>query len=157
MLRNLKIGKKNKNQKLEEIKHKDVIESLGLNEDNFIDLCVLLGFYCDKVPGMGFETAYKKIKEHRSGENIFLQDTKYKNKKPINYDEACCILKNPNHIIHNDFKWGEELVIFLCNDKNFDETFVRNEIEKLKKLVEFPSNQRKRRASSNESSSKKSK
>jgi flap endonuclease-1 len=52
----------------------DVVKSLGLTTDEFIDLCILCG--CDYVESLyriGCVTAYKLIKEHRTIERIVEQ------------------------------------------------------------------------------------
>lgn len=54
------------------INRKAVLKKLGLNNKEFIDLCILLGCdYCDTLPGIGPKRSYALIQEHRSLEKIF--------------------------------------------------------------------------------------
>jgi flap endonuclease-1 len=47
------------------------ISGLGLNHDQFVDLCILLGCdYCDSIKGIGPKTALKLVLEHKSIETI---------------------------------------------------------------------------------------
>lgn len=51
--------------------YKKAIEGLGLNHDQFVDLCILLGCdYTDSIRGVGPKTALKLIKEHKNIETI---------------------------------------------------------------------------------------
>lgn len=53
------------------IKYKDVLESLELNDKQFLDFCIMCGTdYNKNIYRVGPEKAYKLIKEHGSIENI---------------------------------------------------------------------------------------
>ena len=65
---------------IQTIEYAKAIEGLGLNHDQFVDLCILLGCdYCDTIRGVGPKTALKLIREHGSIEGILkkLDRTKY--------------------------------------------------------------------------------
>merc|ERR1712154_62959 len=48
-----------------------LLEELGLSQDEFIDLCILLGCdYCDSIKGIGPKRAIELIKQHRNIEEI---------------------------------------------------------------------------------------
>ena len=48
-----------------------VLEGLRMTQDQFVDLCILLGCdYCERIPGVGPVTAVSLIKEHGSIEAI---------------------------------------------------------------------------------------
>jgi flap endonuclease-1 len=47
------------------------LEGLGLNHEEFVDLCILMGCdYCDTIRGVGPKTALKLIREHKNIETI---------------------------------------------------------------------------------------
>ncbi len=53
------------------INHTHVLESLGLNHQEFLDLCIMCGTdYNKNIFRVGPEKSYKYIKEHRTIENI---------------------------------------------------------------------------------------
>jgi hypothetical protein len=48
-----------------------VLSGLGINQAEFVDLCILMGCdYCDTIRGIGPKTALKLIKEHKNIEAI---------------------------------------------------------------------------------------
>lgn len=54
-----------------EVNLERALEGLGLNMDQFIDLCILLGCdYMEPVKGIGPKTAFKLIKEYGSIEKV---------------------------------------------------------------------------------------
>lgn len=60
-----------KGAQIQSMNYKRAIEGLGLNHDQFVDLCILLGCdYCDNIKGIGPKTALKLIREHGSIEKI---------------------------------------------------------------------------------------
>lgn len=60
-----------KGAQIQTMNYKRAIEGLGLNHDQFVDLCILLGCdYCDNIKGIGPKTALKLIREHGSIEKI---------------------------------------------------------------------------------------
>lgn len=49
------------------IKHEEVLESMNLNEDEFLDLCIMCGCdYNSNIPKIGVETSYKYIQKYRN-------------------------------------------------------------------------------------------
>jgi flap endonuclease-1 len=60
---------------IQEFYHEKVLQGLGLTQDEFIDLCILLGCdYCDSIRGIGPHKAYALIKEHGSIEKVLSRD-----------------------------------------------------------------------------------
>jgi len=56
---------------IQQMNYQKAIEGLGLNHEQFVDLCILLGCdYCDTIKGIGPKTALKLIREHGSIEKI---------------------------------------------------------------------------------------
>ena len=63
----------------------DILKGLDLNNAEFIDFCILLGCdYLDTIKGIGYKTAYKIIKEHKSIEEFIKNNSKFT--IPENYD-----------------------------------------------------------------------
>jgi flap endonuclease-1 len=91
-----------------------ILKELELNQDEFIDLCILLG--CDYTPTIdkiGPKKAYELIKKHRSIDKIIELDPgfttgKYQIPKNFNYKEAREYFKNPpvKHIQKEDLVWS---------------------------------------------------
>ena len=53
------------------IKYDDVLKSLSLNEDEFLDLCIMCGCdYNTNIPKIGVETSYKHILKYRTIEEF---------------------------------------------------------------------------------------
>ncbi|GFU33167.1 flap endonuclease 1 [Nephila pilipes] len=119
-----------------------VLEELGLNQDEFIDLCILLGCdYCESIKGIGPKKAFEYIKSHKCIEDIIEKIDKQKYKIPEDwlYKEARELFKQPE--VSNsesvELKWTdpdeEGLIKFLCGDKGFSEDRVKNGVKKLVK------------------------
>ncbi|KAK3914696.1 Flap endonuclease 1 [Frankliniella fusca] len=119
-----------------------VLEELELSQDEFIDLCILLGCdYCDSIRGIGPKRAIDLIKQHRNIETILknLDKNKYPVSEDWPYKEARRLFISPEVADPDtiEMKWTdpdeEGLVKYLCGDKNFNEDRVRNGAKKLAK------------------------
>ena len=71
-----KILLRNINKKdIVEIKLENILLECEITQDQFIDLCILMGCdYCPTIDGIGMHTAYKLIKQHGTIENIINND-----------------------------------------------------------------------------------
>lgn len=127
---------------VQEFHHDKVLEGLELNQDEFIDLCIMLGCdYTNSIKGVGPKRAMELIKTHRSLEKILdnLDTSKYPVPEDWNYKQARLLFQEPEvaNVEEIDFKWCEPdedgLVNFLCGDKQFNEERVRNGAKKLYK------------------------
>eukprot|EP01126_Amoeba_proteus_P019352 TRINITY_DN1996_c0_g1_i6.p1 TRINITY_DN1996_c0_g1~~TRINITY_DN1996_c0_g1_i6.p1 ORF type:complete len:312 (-),score=60.38 TRINITY_DN1996_c0_g1_i6:425-1360(-) len=81
-----------------EIQLSEVLSGLGLNMEEFIDLCILCGCdYSDKIRGIGPVRALKLIQKHRNIETILkkLDTTKYPVPDPFPYEAIRVYFKNP--------------------------------------------------------------
>ncbi|CAG5026654.1 unnamed protein product [Parnassius apollo] len=117
-----------------------VLNGLELNQNEFIDLCILLGCdYCGSIRGIGPKRAIELIKQHRSMEEVLrnIDTNKYQPPENWDFENARRLflepeVKDPKDI---EMKWTdpdeEGLVKFLCGDKQFNEDRVRNGAKKL--------------------------
>jgi flap endonuclease-1 len=122
------------------------LEGFGMEMDQFIDLCILLGCdYMDSIKGMGPKTALKLIREHKTIEGV-LEHIKESGKKMVvpdiwPYEEARAIFRKPDVKTGSDvdIKWEapdvEGLVQFMCGDRGFNEDRIRKGAEKLQKSL----------------------
>ncbi|XP_005105611.1 flap endonuclease 1 [Aplysia californica] len=119
-----------------------LLSELALSQDEFIDLCILLGCdYCDSIKGIGPKRAIELIKQHRSIEEILkhLDKKKYPVPEDWMYKEARRLFQEPEVADAEklDLKWTdpdeEGLVEFMVSQKNFSEERIRNGVKKLQK------------------------
>ncbi|KAJ3282165.1 Elongation of fatty acids protein 2 [Borealophlyctis nickersoniae] len=120
------------------------LEGLGMTQDQFIDLCILLGCdYCDSIKGIGPHRAVTLMKEHGSLEKVIaaLDPKKYPIPEDWPYVEVRKLFKEPEVLNPDDIelKWEtpdeEGIVEFLVNEKNFTEDRVRKAVQKLTKSM----------------------
>jgi len=119
-----------------------LLSELELSQDEFIDLCILLGCdYCDSIKGIGPKRAIELIKQHRSIEEILKHIDKKKYPVPEDwmFKEARRLFQEPEveDPENINLKWtdpdDEGLVDFMVNKKGFAEERIRNGIKKLRK------------------------
>ncbi|OAP63846.1 flap endonuclease 1, variant [Fonsecaea erecta] len=148
LLRHLTFSEQRK-EPIQEIHLDKTLEGLGMDRDQFIDLCILLGCdYLDPIPKVGPNTALKLIREHGSLEGVveFIEnDAKKRYTIPEDwpYKEARELFLHPDVRSADDpecdFKWEapdiEGLVQFLVHEKGFNEDRVRSAAQKLQKNV----------------------
>lgn len=127
---------------IQEYYYEKVLKGLELNQDEFVDLCILLGCdYCDSIKGIGPKKAIELIVKHRSIEKILenIDKKKYIVPEDWNYEQARRLFKTPDVANPDDLelKWTEPdeegLVKFLCGDRQFNEQRVRSGAQKLLK------------------------
>ncbi|XP_071085280.1 flap endonuclease 1-like [Haliotis cracherodii] len=127
---------------IKEIHLDRVLEELSLSQDEFIDLCILLGCdYCDSIRGIGPKRAIELIKQHRSIETILDHLDKKKYTIPENwmYKEARVLFQEPEITDPEtlDLKWcepdEEALLDYMVTQKGFSEDRMKNGIKKLVK------------------------
>ncbi|XP_043243195.1 flap endonuclease 1-like [Amphibalanus amphitrite] len=120
----------------------NVLAEAGLSQQEFIDLCILMGCdYCDSIRGIGPKRAIELIQKHRSIETILqhLDKNKYTVPEEWQFSEARRLFVEPEVADPADIelKWVEPdedgLVAFMCGDKGFNEERIRNGAKKLSK------------------------
>ncbi|XP_060074188.1 flap endonuclease 1-like [Ylistrum balloti] len=141
LLRNLTVSEARK-LPIKEYYYSKILEEIGLEKDEFIDLCILLGCdYCESIRGIGPKRAIDLIKQHKSIEEILkhLDTKKYTVPEDWMYKEARRLFQEPEVTEPDeiDIKWSEPdeegLIKFMCEEKNFSEDRMRNGIKKLTK------------------------
>ncbi|CAG8975582.1 hypothetical protein HYALB_00005650 [Hymenoscyphus albidus] len=144
LLRHLTFSEQRK-EPIQEIFLDKVMAGLGMDREQFVDLCILLGCdYLDPVPKVGPNTALKLIREHKNLENFveFAQKTKkFAIPEDWPYADARDLFFKPDvrPADHDDcdFKWEQPdidgLVQFLVTEKGFSEDRVRNGAARLQK------------------------
>lgn len=72
---------------IQQINYDKAILGLGINHDQFVDLCILLGCdYCETIRGIGPKTALRLIKEHGNIETILKHINREKYVVPESYE-----------------------------------------------------------------------
>lgn len=132
---------------VKEISLDNVLSELEITQDQFIDLCILLGCdYCPTIKGVGMVRALSVIKEYGSIENFLKNSDKVKKgtyKVPDNfhYKKARKYFKHPpvhklgkKDIKYKKPKW-KTLKKLLVEKYEFDTKKVDKQIAKLKKCL----------------------
>lgn len=118
------------------------LEDIGITQEQFIDLCILLGSdYCETIRGIGPKRAIDLIRQHKSIEEVMDNIDLKKYPVPENWlhKEAHQLFLEPEVVDMNgvDLKWvdpdEEALVAFMCGEKQFSEDRIRNGAKKLTK------------------------
>jgi len=119
-----------------------ILKDMDLSQDEFIDLCILLGCdYCDSIRGIGPKRAVELIKQHKNIETVLshLDSKKYQIPEFFPYEQARKLFKEPEVLDPEavELKWSEpneeELVKFMVINNGFNEERIRNGIKKLDK------------------------
>jgi len=119
-----------------------VLSELGLTQDEFIDLCILLGCdYCDSIRGIGPKRAIELIQKHKNIETVIknIDTAKYTIPEDWPYERARELFKEPDVTpgAECDLKWTEPdmdgLIKYMVTEKGFTEDRIRNGAKKLTK------------------------
>lgn len=118
----------------------NVLQGLELKQNEFIDLCILLGCdYCGSIRGVGPKRAIDLIRQHRTLDEVLknIDTEKYQPPTDWDFERARSLFMEPEVADPKDIelKWTdpdeEGLVKFLCGDRQFNEERVRNGAKKL--------------------------
>jgi len=120
------------------------LEALEITREQLIDLAILLGtdFNPDGigVSGIGPKTALKLIKEHKNIEKILELPSMSKAQKDLDFQKIRELFLEPKVIENYTLEWRspeiEKIIEFLCGQRGFSETRVRNALEKTIKTLE---------------------
>ncbi|NXG50005.1 FEN1 endonuclease, partial [Psilopogon haemacephalus] len=119
-----------------------ILQDLDLTWEQFVDLCILLGCdYCESIRGIGPKRAVELIREHKTIEKIVQQIDTKKYPLPENWlhREAQKLFLEPDVVDPEavELKWSEpdeeQLVRFLCGEKQFNEERIRSGAKRLLK------------------------
>ena len=127
------------NKNIKEINLEVVLDKLRLNQNEFIDLCILLGCdYCPTIPKVGMKRALDIIQKYKSID-IFLEKEgkKYNIPENFNYVEARNIFINPCiNKVNNKFKLNRpkynDIKEIMVDIYDFSLDNVNNYINKIK-------------------------
>ena len=117
-----------------------ILDAFQMDEDQFIDLCILLGCdYCETIYGIGPKRGIKLVQEHKSIEKILEVIDKKKYIVPENwaYKGARLQFKNPYVVDVDDVRLHQKnpdldgLLSFMVNKNGFSETSILSALEKL--------------------------
>ena len=120
-----------------------VLDGLGFNMGQFIDLCILCGCdYTNSIRGIGPKKAYDGIKKYGTIEKFIktLDKKKYIVNDDFKFNEARELFRNPDvnknlDELKNTLKWKSpnenELIEFLVNNNNLSKERVLNGIKRI--------------------------
>ena len=112
------------------------LELLGLTREQMIDLGVLIGtdFNPDGFKGIGPKTALKLIRENGSIDGITQKDLDFKPPPSLNRIRQIFLKPevNSRYTLHWREPRTDELVRFLCGERDFNEERVRTAVERAK-------------------------
>uniref|UniRef100_A0A673B9S6 Flap endonuclease 1 n=1 Tax=Sphaeramia orbicularis TaxID=375764 RepID=A0A673B9S6_9TELE len=127
---------------IQEFHFSRMLQDIGLTNEQFIDLCILLGCdYCGTIKGIGPKRAIDLIRQHGNIEEILENIDSSKHPAPEDwlYKEARGLFTSPDVVDCStvDLKWNEPdeegLVQFMCSEKQFSEDRIRNGFKKIMK------------------------
>lgn len=98
LLRHLTFSEARK-EPISEILLSKALDGLGMDMDQFIDMCILLGCdYCDPIRGIGPKKAHDLVLEHKNIETILdnLKGSKYEIPENWPYKDARELFRNPD-------------------------------------------------------------
>jgi len=119
-----------------------VLEGFEMDQDMFVDLCILLGCdYVDKIKGIGPKKAIELVKKYKNIETILenIDQTKYPPPEDWLFTEARRLFKEPEVTPASEIelKWEkpneEALIAYMCGEKGFSEDRIRSGCKKLEK------------------------
>jgi flap endonuclease-1 len=125
---------------------KEVLKQLGINQESFVDLCILMGCdYCDSIQGIGPGKVLHLIKRYGNIEKILknLDEERYTLPDNFNYKEARELFLRPDvkEVDKSDLKWTkpneEDLIEFLVKENGCEKDKVLVGIKKLENVLKY--------------------
>ncbi|CDW56329.1 flap endonuclease 1 [Trichuris trichiura] len=130
-----------KKMPIKEIHLSAVLQGLEFTQEEFVDLCILLGCdYCESIKGIGMTRAVDLVKKYRNLEEIIahIDKTKYQIPEDWPFKAVRKLFLEPDvcDCSNLQLNWTdpdeEGLVNFLSNEKSFAEDRVRSGAAKLR-------------------------
>uniref|UniRef100_A0A8D0HRK4 XPG-I domain-containing protein n=1 Tax=Sphenodon punctatus TaxID=8508 RepID=A0A8D0HRK4_SPHPU len=124
---------------VEEISLAPALQKLGMTQEQFVDLCILLGCdYCGKIRGLGPKKALKLLQQHGSIEALLEHIDPKKHPLPESWplEEVRRLFLHPAVAKPSQavLEWREPdqegLVRFLAHEKRMSEVRVRRRMER---------------------------
>mgnify|MGYP001591860228 CR=1 FL=1 len=127
--------------KPELIELKEVLDTLGINQDQLIALSILTGTdYNQKVPGVGPKTALKLVKQYKNFDTLFKEV-----KAEFNWKQVYATFKNMPIIKNYKLKWVkpdvEKIKEILVDEHDFNEERVNKNLERVINIKKVKSNE----------------
>jgi flap endonuclease-1 len=122
----------------EYIELQNMLTELNISRNQLIDVAILLGtdFNPGGVKGIGPKKALKMIKDSNTLEKII---TKLDFENPEKIMEIRDIFLNPKVSVDYGIEWkdprNEDLIQFLCNERDFSDERVNNALERMKQGI----------------------
>jgi flap endonuclease-1 len=119
----------------EYIELQNMLTKLNISRDQLIDIAILLGtdFNPGGIKGIGPKKALKMIKDSNSLDKII---TKLDFENPEKIMEIRDIFLNPEVSVDYGIEWkdprSEEIIQFLCHERDFSEERVNNALERMR-------------------------
>lgn len=137
LLRNVNASK-SKKLPIQEYNQSQILADLGLTQDQFIDLCILLGCdFCEGIKGVGPKTALSLIREFKTIENILAHKANLEVASDWGFEKARLIFQNladGDEKEVGDIRWDcvdvEGVKGFLVNEHGFSEERVVRGMER---------------------------
>lgn len=113
---------------IKEFNYQKILEGMELTNEQFIDLCILLGCdYCDSIKGIGPKKAITLIKEHKTIEAILENIDREKYIVPEDWPFARArqlfITPEVTDPAEIELEWKEPdeegIIQYMCNEKGF--------------------------------------
>lgn len=117
-----------------------VLKECGITYEQLIDVGILIGtdFNPEGIKGLGPKTALKLVKEHGSLENVLphIKNTEF----PVEPQRIREIFLHPKVTDNYKIEWkepnAEDVINFICRERDFSENRVRKTLEKMRKGAE---------------------
>jgi flap endonuclease-1 len=149
LIRNLTMSKRKRiaggnyiDVNIEQVKTSEVLEELGINQDQLICLAILIGtdYNINGVKGIGQKRALEIVKEHKTPEEIFkfIEDSE-KYELEFNWQEILKIFKEYESEIKEmpEFpQLDQEKIKEILIRYEFSENRIESALEKLQKITE---------------------
>lgn len=136
LIRNLKADKK---KNIEEYNLPEILQNLQMTQEQFIDLCILLGCdYTSKIKGLGVKKAIKMMQKYGTIEGI-LPNINPKDRIPpdFHYQEARKLFLEPDvvDVTSLNLEWKkvdeDKVLQFLSGEKHLNREKVQRALQKL--------------------------